>query len=412
MMNFRKITSLFVIFSFFLSSCVSTTGTSKGFSVGPLLSSTYFRTEANDQGLSKPKIDVIIPVFDPGLPEKNNQNANQNIWPELRRAEATRFAYKLKEALEKTEKFGAVRITPDKTATGDLYVLGKINKSNGAEVEIELEVLDISGSHWMSASFHHEVEPSFHSDMRNKNKDPYDPVFDDAAKKITEELVYHAAKDLNNLQSLTEVRFGTNFSDSAFLPYLKSENNITSLKRKPSENDPMLKRVQAIRVRDQLFIDGLQQNYTAFSDQMNDSYLMWQEQSLLEMEAEHDAKMEAAGKAIGGVLLVGLAVLSAVAGAKSDSQAGQTAGTTGAVLGGMAGASMLQDSFKTSEEAKVHRDALEELGQSVDMELAPQVIEFEKETVKLTGDAKEQFAQWRTFLKEIFEQETTPNVQL
>ena len=40
--------------------------------------------------------------------------------------------------------------------------------------------------------------------------------------------------------------------------------------------------------------------------------------------------------------------------------------------------SVLRD--KTSEEAKIHREALEELGESIDIELGPQVVEFEEET--------------------------------
>ena len=94
------------------------------------------------------------------------------------------------------------------------------------------------------------------------------------------------------------------------------------------------------------------------------------------------------------------------------SPAGATAATTGAIVGGVVGAKLLTDSFQTSEEAKVHRDALEELGQSIDIDLAPRVIAFQKETVELTGTAKEQFAQWREFLQKIFEQEKTPQVQL
>ena len=78
----------------------------------------------------------------------------------------------------------------------------------------------------------------------------------------------------------------------------------------------------------------------------------------------------------------------------------------------MAGAELIKESFKTSEEAKVHRDAINELGQSVDMELSSQVIAFEKQTVELTGTAKQQFDQWRDFLHKIYEQEMTPDTQL
>ena len=69
-------------------------------------------------------------------------------------------------------------------------------------------------------------------------------------------------------------------------------------------------------------------------------------------------------------------------------------------------------SFKKNKEAKIHAEALEELGQSVDIALSPQVVEFEEKTQELTGDAKEQFTKWRVFLKEIYAVEKTPEVQL
>ena len=145
---------------------------------------------------------------------------------------------------------------------------------------------------------------------------------------------------------------------------------------------------------------------------MADSYGMWQEQSFAELKAEHEARNEAIGKAVAGVGLIALSVLSAIAGANSDSYGGAAAGTTGAIVAGQVGIGMLGDSSKMNEEAKFHKDALNELGQSVDGEMAPQVVEFEKSSKKLIGNAKDQFAQWRAFLKRMYNQEMTPDVQL
>ena len=133
---------------------------------------------------------------------------------------------------------------------------------------------------------------------------------------------------------------------------------------------------------------------------------------MLEIEAQSEANRKAVGQAALGVLAVGLSVMAVMAGANSNSTAGPTAATTGAIVGGVVGAKLLTDSFRTSEEAKVHREALEELGQSIDIDLAPRVVAFEKETIELTGSAAEQFARWREFLQKIFEQEKTPQVQL
>jgi hypothetical protein len=403
----KKIVTVFVILTFFLSGCATHNRTTS--TVGPLPSSSYSKAVKN-QVTPAPLLEVIIPVFDPGLPE--SEEDAKDVWPELRRAEANRFALKMKDALEATGKFGAVRVTPDGSATGDLYILGRIEASNGKEVAAEIEVVDISGKRWLEESFEHEVSPDFHRDQRNKGLDPYDPLFEKAVAKIVEALSDHSLQELADLQYIADLRFGTNFSEETFMQYMETRGNTFSLVSKPSDNDPMLERVKAIRVRDQLFIDSLQDNYVSFSDQMNESYLMWQEQSLFETQAAREAKKKSMGQAIGGVLLIGLAVLAGVSGSNSNSTGASAAGATGAILGGLAGASLLSKSFKTSDEAKVHRDALNELGQSIDMELSPRVIAFEKQSVELTGDAREQFAQWREFLQKIYAEEQTPDVQL
>ena len=411
-MFFKQPIAAFAICTFLLSGCVTNTHKTGSPTVGPGFSSSFFKTEVEDKGVEKPKLDVVIPVFDPGLPENPDDYEKEGIWPELRRAEANRFAFKLKQAMDATGSFGAIRITPDESATGDLYILGTIEQSNGEEVEIDLTVIDISGDEWLNASFEHEVKEAFHNNLRNDGQDAYDPVFELAANKIADELKYHGAKELEDLQYLANMRFGASFSEQAFKPYFRVVGNKVELVRKMSEDDPMYRRVMAIRTRDQMFVDSLQTNYVHFSEQMNESYLVWQEQSLIELKAAREARLDSIGEAVGGALLVGLAIFAAVEGSDSDNSGTQSVATTGAILSGMAGAKLLQDSFKTNEEVKVHRDALNELGKSVDMELASQVIEFEKETVKLNGDARQQFMQWREFLKKIYAQESTPDVIL
>jgi len=405
------IATICILHALLLSGCANNNRRSSTV-VGPVLSSSYSKSEKIDSVEALPKLDVIIPVFDPGLPEDLDDYEDENIWPELRRAEANRFAYKLKEKLETTGRFGSIRVTPDKTATGDLYILGRIIESNGEEVEITVEVIDISGRKWLDESFKHEVSDAFYKSIRNKGKDSYDPLFEEVAAEIAEVLNDQNLKRLEDLRYLSDLRFGANFSESTFMQYIEVDGDQFNLVSKPSDHDPMWRRMKAIRVRDQLFIDGLQNNYAAFSTKMNDSYLMWQEQSLLEIKAERAADWKTVGQAVGGAALIALGVLAAIAGGRSNSSVAQAAGTTGAILGGIGGAYLISQSFSTSAEAKVHRDSLNELGKSVDLELAPRVIAFEKESVELTGNAKEQFMQWRTFLQKIYSVEKTPDVQI
>ncbi len=400
-----------ILHVFLLSGC-ATNNTRSSTGVGPSLSSSYSNPKEINSVQALPKLDVIIPVFDPGLPEDPDDYEDENIWPEIRRAEANRFAYKLKEKLDETGQFGSVRVAPDRTATGDLYILGQIKESNGEEVEIAVEVIDISGREWLDKSFDHEVSETFHKNYRNRGKDSYDPLFEKIATEIAEELNGHESKELEDLHYLSDIRFGANFSDSKFMQYIKIEEDQFKLVGKPSDQDPMFRRVKAIRVRDQLFIDGLQNNYAAFSTKMNDSYLMWQNQSLLEINAKRTANRKAIAQGLGGVALLALGILSGVAGANSNSVFARSGGLTGAMLGVAGGISLISESFSTSAEAKVHRDTLNELGRSVDLEMAPKVIAFNKDSVELTGNAREQFIQWRTFLQKIYSEEKTPDVQL
>jgi hypothetical protein len=46
--------------------------------------------------------------------------------------------------------------------------------------------------------------------------------------------------------------------------------------------------------------------------------------------------------------------------------------------------------------------ALEELGQSLDAEITPRVIELEDRTVRLTGNVEDQYDQWRELLADIY----------
>ena len=377
--------------------------------VGPRTSSAVERAEALERAAAvrtKPRLDVIVPVFDPGLSEKAAMYAEPGVWPELRRAEANRFAHKLKLALEETGAFGAVRVTPDATAAGDLYVLGAIEESNGQSVAIDLEVRDSSNARWFGRSFEHTVVQGFYKNIRNKGTDAYDPVFARAAAYVVEQLDRQPDADLERLKLLTELRFGASLTEEAFTNHLEREADRYVLTSYPSTDDPMLRRTKDVRVRDQLFVDDLQDHYRAFNDKMDESYRVWQEHSLIEVEAQRKAKRKALLQGLAGAALVGLGI------AALSTMPSSTAATTAGLAGGVVGAIMIGKGFQTSKEAKVHRDALNELGESIDVELAPQVVEFDEQTEKLTGDAKEQFGQWRAFLKKIYEQERTPEVDL
>ena len=62
--------------------------------------------------------------------------------------------------------------------------------------------------------------------------------------------------------------------------------------------------------------------------------------------------------------------------------------------------------IKKYADARVHADALKELTQSFQAEVAPQVVEVEGHTLRLTGTAEDQYREWRKLLKQLYLEET------
>ena len=131
----------------FLSGCVTTTGNSsaqKGYSVGPSYGSEP-KSSVGNSPTKRTDLSILVLPLDPNIPENSDEFTKKNIWPELRRAEANHFAVKLRDALNNTNAFESARVVPDKTATGDLYLSGKIVDSNGEDIEISVSLTAING---------------------------------------------------------------------------------------------------------------------------------------------------------------------------------------------------------------------------------------------------------------------------
>ncbi len=395
-----------------LSGCYATTGSSlSGNSaniVGPE-SSTEIMTASEKQSLLvreiQRELEVIVPVFNPNIPEDSDTWEKKGIWPELRRIEAIDFALKMKKALEDTEQLGAVRVTPDQKVSGDLYVIGTINKSSGEDIAINIKVIGIDGRSWLNKNYKHRVDEYFYTSVRNQGKNPYDPVFEQAAADIVKQLRTKDRSYLEELNRLTEVRFAYSMSDESFEQFLKFRGSRVELVQAPADNDPMFKRIYQYRVEDQLFIDKMQQYYYDFNQKVEASYKTWQEAAFSASKANREAKSKATWQALAGILAIGL-------GAVAASNNNNTAGTVATVGALTTGAVLLSSSAQNFKESKFHYETLTELGKSIDVEVAPQVIEFEEKTIELTGDATAQFNQWRAALRRIYAEEQTPDIQL
>jgi len=384
-----------------ISGCATTTG---GYAVGP-------RGESENKNSVIPKeittsqLSILVPIFEPNIPKNSDDYKRKGIWPELRRAEANRFAVKLRDALTDTTAFGAVRVSPDDTATAHLYVHGKILQSNGEDIHFSVSVMDIAGKRLLKKTYKHRVSEYAFNDPRKKGVDVYEPIFTKVAIDVVKLTKKLKTKYITQLNGIEEMRFAESFSPDYFSGYISSRYKATKLIGFPADNDPMLQRVRSLRVRDQMFIDNIQVDYDDFSQTMNADYSTWQKQAFYESKAAREAKSAANAQMFVGILAV---AAGASAASNSNSRGGYDRGLALATVGVASIASGVQK----SKDSKAHMESLSEIGRSLNIQLAPKVIEMEDRTIELTGTASEQYTSWRRYLREIYLSEQTPETVL
>jgi hypothetical protein len=341
-------------------------------------------------------LDVSIAVFDPGL---EDYDEDQQVYPEVRKAEARYMPGLLSEAMQDSGAWGAVRVVPSSEQVTDLLVEGEILYSDGEKLQLKITATDSRGYVWLEKKYTGKSSRYAYKVTTRSTHDPFQAVYNTIANDLLESLEELRPKDRENVRLVTELLFARSFSPDAFDGYLEQDRKGRYMvMRLPAENDPMLERVQAIRERDRVFVDTLQEYYINFDEQMTDPYQEWRRLSYEESVALQELKAESTRRLIAGTV----AILAGIAGASSgDSSMTRTAGQVAIVGGGF----LLKSGLEKRNEAQIHVEALEELGMSLEAEITPQVIELEDRTVMLSGNVEDQYAQWREVLADIYRTE-------
>ena len=91
-------------------------------------------------------LDVGIQTFEPGLNKDEIELVEEGVFPAVRKAEARFIPVQLRNTLQDTGHWGAVRIVPEESDAVDVFVLGKILRSDGEALELEIEVRSVRNS--------------------------------------------------------------------------------------------------------------------------------------------------------------------------------------------------------------------------------------------------------------------------
>ena len=338
-------------------------------------------------------LDIGIMLFDPNVPEKENPM----IFPEIRKAEARYMPYHLKKTLESTGHWGGVWVLPERSKAIDLIVVGRIEKSDGLDVELKIGVWDIVGTQWVNKTYKSNIAKSSYSKRRDITEDPYQNIFNKIANDLLQIKQSKARDELIRLSQTGEIRFASELIP-VYDDYIsKNKKNVYSLERLPSEDDEIMQRILEVQEREFLLLDTLNEYYGQLYENLSQPYEDWRRLSREDMITYEELQRSASTRKI-----LGAVALAGALATDGDSRASSTARQM-AIYGGM---EAMRSGFSKSSEAKIYQESLKESGADFDAQAQPLVIELEGQTIRLSGSAEEKFQEWRRLLKEIYIDET------
>ena len=297
-------------------------------------------------------LDVGIAVFDPGL---EDYEEGQQIYPEVRKAEARYMPNLLSEAMQSSGAWGAVRVVPYASQITDLMVQGKILYSDGEELTLKITATDSRNVVWLDKKYQSNASRYAYRASTRTNQDPFQAMYNTIANDLLEQLEELRDKDREDIRLVSELLFAQSFSKEAFAGYLATNRQDRYLiMRLPAADDPMLERVRGIRERDHLFIDTMQEYHSDFNGQMIGPYQEWRKLSYEEAIALQELRAESRRRLIAG----GVAILAGIAAGSSSDSTSRAASNVAIIGGGY----LLMSGLEKRGEAEIHVQALEELG--------------------------------------------------
>ncbi len=321
-------------------------------------------------------LNVSISVFDPGVPDDSSLHRDLQIFPRIREVEAKFLPFVLRETLVDTGQWGAVRVVTEPDSAAEVQISGSIIQSDGDRLEIQVRVVDATGQEWFDRAFASRLA-----------RDEEDGDADAAAERpglyarIAESL--RATRDrldsraLGRIVETSLLRYAVELAPSAFGQYLTEDGNGTfSIERLPARNDPMLDRIERIRLTEYVITDNVDAKFRELHEEIASTYALWRDyrRKSLEYDRQNARRAEET---------------------RSD-----------APRASYEAIKNLYDNYKWDRVTAQEQDRL---AIAFNNEVGPVVDAMEARIAELEGWVDEKYAEWHRLLEELFEVESELN---
>lgn len=353
-------------------------------------------------------LDVGVVAFEAGVPEGEltreqlEELMRDGTYVQIRRAESMFLAVKLRETLQRSGHWGAVRVTPADSNALDVTVHATILQSDGNIFQLEASAVDATGRVWFENEYSMETAASAYNSQRYPNLDPYQDVLNEIANDLA---AYRAGLDgatVARIRTVGELRYASELSPEAFGDYLEeNRSGVFEPVRLPADGDPMLRRARNVRQSEQLFFETMDQYYENFAIDATDSYRSWREfsreDSIRLQEAARAAKLRTG---LGALAIA----LSIAYGTQSDGNSFQDMMVSEAGI--YIGNDLLRSASVRRRERELHTQSLQEQSEDFDDTVKPMVVEVSGTQHRLTGTTEMQLEAWKDMMRDLFISET------
>ena len=344
-------------------------------------------------------LDVGVVVFtSPELTEEEAQEMGTHN--RVRESEGHFIPCHVRNTLQQSAQWGAVRVLPENGDAHDVLVNGEILESNGRTLVVRVTVTDATGHQWFEQVYEAEATGENYRDNIPWQKDAFQDLYNTISNEMAAYREMLTPEEIRAIRRVSELRFARDFAPDAYGGYLaENEDGELQPQRLPADDDPMMQRLMTIREREYMFIDTLNQYYDGFYASMWPAYENWRKLDLTERLAREEVERSAWVRKVGGVLLVAAAIALEVYGGSSSSNI-----LEGLLL--LSGGQVFMSGLNISKQAEMHSAAIQELSESFGADMEPIFLDIQGQTHELSGTAQEQYHQWRKLLKEIYIRET------
>jgi hypothetical protein len=322
-------------------------------------------------------LNVSIAVFDPGMPADRSLHRDLEVFTRIRAIEARFLPFVLRETLVGSGEWGAVRVVSEPDAAAEVAISGTIVQSDGERLELRVRAADATGRIWFERDFASSLVEQGTGSFGTEAAASFQALYDEVARSLRDARGPFDDRELARITETSLLRYAAELAPSAFGQYLEEDaQGRYALRRLPARDDPMLDRIERIRLTEYVITDTIDAKFRELHEEIASTYALWREYRRKSVEYEKQNARRA-----------------------EETRTDEAPGSYEALKN-------LYDNYKWDRVTAQEQDRL---AIAFDNEVGPVVDAMEQRIDELESWVDEKYAEWHRLLEQLFEVETELN---